>query len=152
MGRCIIGALCVAAVFIAAPTACSMLGRVDTTIERLGTANNQLIAANAHLSMANRQLADMQSQLTECNRQLVSANQRLDATQANVTAANSKIDKTNEGLAQTINQLGETNTALTQTNAKLRVIDQVIQKIPLLRRQTGEAITPRATGDGRSGD
>ena len=141
MGRYIIGSMCIISICVAAPSACSMLDRVDTTIKCLGTANNQLMTANAQLSLANRRLAEMQSQITEANRQLVTANRRLDTTQENVAAANSKIDKTNEGLAQTINELGETKTALTQTNSKmgevntrLSVIDQVIQKIPILGR------------------
>ncbi len=144
MGRYMIFGMCVIGMCIASPAGCSMLGRVDATLERLGAANDHLTTANAQLGMANHQLAEMQSQLTEANRQLVAANKRLDATQENVTAANRKIDKTNEGLAQTLAQLGETNKVLSQTNEKLNVIDQVIQKFPLLSpRPSGRGPAPR---------
>jgi septal ring factor EnvC (AmiA/AmiB activator) len=134
MSRCLIGAVCLGALGFAAPTAYSILRRVDTTIEHLSMANKHLMTANTQLSMANRQLADMYTQLGEANRQLVAANRKLDVTQVSVTLANSKIDKTNEGLVQTINELGETNKSLAKTNAKLSMFDNVFQKISLLNR------------------
>jgi septal ring factor EnvC (AmiA/AmiB activator) len=133
MGRWVIVATCGLVMCVAGSSGVSILARVDTTLDHLGIANNQLMTANTQLGRANQQLAEMKSRLTEVNQQLLATNHRLHATQAQVGIANAKIDKTNAGLAQTIAQLAETKDALAKTNGNLDVIEQAIQKIPLLR-------------------
>jgi peptidoglycan hydrolase CwlO-like protein len=144
MGRWVLAFVGVLAMWIAGSSGYSILRRVDTTIERIGTANSHLMTANAKLGNANQQLAEMKSRLTEVNKQLVATNERLDHTQEQVALATAKIDKTNSGLAQTIAELGETKSALARTNGNLSVIDQFFQKFPLLRPSGSK---PPAGGD-----
>ena len=111
-------ALCVIAMCFAALSGRSMLERIDTTINHLGTANEQLQIANTQLTLANQRLADMQSQLGE-------ANQRLDATEGHVKMANVQ-------LREALTALTQTNAKMSAMNAKLGFIDNVVGKIPLL--------------------
>jgi peptidoglycan hydrolase CwlO-like protein len=96
----------VSAACIVVPSGYLILDRVDTAIGHLGSANQQLMSANAHLEMTNQKLGDMQRQLNQTNQQLVATNLRLD----------------------------ETQTHLMKTNDKLKIVDGVIQKFSFLGR------------------
>ncbi len=131
-----------------ATTGCSMVDRADNAIGQLTTANSQIMTAN-------QQLEKMQTELTETRQQLLAMAQKLDQANQNIALTNSKFDKTNDALAGTIGGLTETNSKLNQTvtgltdtnrnlsrtnvkfdeaNSRLSVIDQAIQKIPLIRQ------------------
>jgi hypothetical protein len=58
-----------------------------------------------------------------------------------IAKVNAKLDSTSNGLTQAVserdgtqNSVARTNTTMSQVSARLGVIDQAIQKIPLLRK------------------
>jgi septal ring factor EnvC (AmiA/AmiB activator) len=129
MTRVIGGVACVFAMCVVTLYGRSILDRIDTTINHLGMANQQLQIANTQLAVANKRLADMQSQLGE-------ANQRLDATEGHVKNANVQLHEAMTALTQT-------NAKMSAMNAKLGFIDRVFGNTPLSARQIGQSVSER---------
>jgi methyl-accepting chemotaxis protein len=146
MSRLIISTLAVAML-----SGCSVLDRVDMTIERLDIANNLLLRTNEQIATVSKQMVDTQALLVQSNKlvvestrqvaasikNVVQSNGKMDISNSNMTKSNTNMELTNENMTKTLAQMAESNknvarsnALMTEMNEKLGVMTKVIEKIP----------------------
>ncbi|WP_151458176.1 hypothetical protein [Tautonia plasticadhaerens] len=121
---------------------CSVLERVDMTIQRLDTANHQLAVANQQIAIANRQSVESQALMAESNRLVVESQRQMAASIEQVAQSNGKIDVSNANMEATLAEMeasragiARSNALMTEMNEKMGTMIQTLQKIPGLNPQ-----------------
>ena len=96
---------------------CSVLDRVDVTIQWLDTANNLLLRTNDQIATMSKQMVDTQVLLVESNRLVVESTKQLQSSIKNVVQSNARMDVSDANMANSNANMELPNENMTKTPA-----------------------------------